>query len=76
MNKEVIQKMIQAGMPNAQVEVFGDDGQHFEAIVVSEDFVGKRLLQRHQLVYATLGEKMGHEIHALRLKTLTPDEAD
>jgi len=76
MNKETIQTMIEAGMPNAQVEVLGDDGQHFEAIVVSIDFAGKRSLQRHQMVYATLGEKMGHEIHALRLKTLTPDEVD
>lgn len=76
MNKETIQAMIEAGLPNAQVEVLGDDGQHFEAIVVAEEFAGKRLLQRHQMVYATLGEKMGHEIHALRLKTVTPSELE
>jgi len=76
MNKEIIKEMIKAGMPTAQVEVLGDDGQHFEAQAVSAEFVGKRSLQRHQMVYATLGEKMGNEIHALRLKTLTPDELE
>jgi len=75
MTKEEILGLIQAGMPEAKVEVLGDDGQHFEAIVISEAFEGKRLLQRHKIVYATLGEKMGNEIHALRLKTLTPDQA-
>ncbi len=76
MNKEIIQSLIQTGLPNAQVEVNGEDGQHFEAVVICADFVGKRSLQRHQMVYATLGEKMGNEIHALRLKTLTPEEAE
>jgi len=76
MTKEEIQSMIQNGMPEASVQVLGDDGQHFEAIVISEEFTGKRLLQRHKIVYATLGEKMGNEIHALRLKTLTPAQAE
>lgn len=76
MNKEAIQALIETGMPEAKVQVLGDDGQHFEAVVISEGFQGKRLLQRHQQVYACLGEKMGKEIHALRLSTLTPQEAD
>ena len=75
MHKELIQEMIKTGLPSADVQVLGDDGQHFEAIVISETFINKRLLQRHKQVYATLGEKMGNEIHALRLTTLTPDEA-
>jgi len=75
MHKELIQEMIQKGLPSAEVQVTGDDGQHFEAVVISDTFIGKRLLQRHQQVYACLGEKMGNEIHALRLSTLTPDEA-
>lgn len=76
MNKESIHALIEVGMPEALIKVLGDDGQHFEAIVISEAFVGKRLLQRHQQVYACLGEKMGNEIHALRLSTLTPEEAE
>ena len=43
-------------------------------LVVSAEFAGRRPLQRHQLVYQTLGERMGGEIHALALETLTPDE--
>lgn len=75
MNPSDIKALIQAGLPDAQVEVTGDDGVHFEARVVSAAFAGKLPLARHRLVYATLGEKMGGEIHALALKTLTPDEA-
>jgi len=75
MDKQTIKTLIQNGLPSASVEVHGDDGQHFEAIVISDTFVGKRLLQRHQQVYACLGDKMGNEIHALKLSTLTPQEA-
>lgn len=69
MTKEDIQALIEAGLPNAQVRVFGDDGHHFEAEVVCADFAGKPPLAQHRMVYATLGERMGREIHALRLKT-------
>ncbi|HET9679423.1 MAG TPA: BolA/IbaG family iron-sulfur metabolism protein [Gammaproteobacteria bacterium] len=69
-----IQQMIKTGMPQAQVEVSGADGVHFEARVVSEDFAGKATLARHRLVYATLGDAMGGDIHALALQTLTPEE--
>lgn len=75
MSPETIAQMIQAGLPGAQVEVFGDDGVHFEALIVHEAFAGKLPLSRHRMVYATLGDKMGGEIHALALKTLTPAEA-
>lgn len=75
MSPETIAQMIQAGLPGAQVEVFGDDGVHFEALIVHEAFAGKLPLVRHRMVYATLGDKMGGEIHALALKTLTPAEA-
>ena len=64
--------MIRNGLPDAEVEVSGDDGVHFEAVVRSASFTGKSTLQRHRLVYATLGEKMGHEIHALGLRTDLP----
>ena len=75
MNPSTIQQLIEAGLPGARVEVQGDDGVHFEALVVSESFAGKMPLARHRMVYVTLGERMGGEIHALALKTLTPEEA-
>jgi acid stress-induced BolA-like protein IbaG/YrbA len=74
MDAEQIRGLIQAGLPDAQVHVAGDDGVHFEAVVVSPAFVGLRPLQRHRLVYATLGDLMGGAIHALALRTETPDE--
>ncbi|HLU61567.1 MAG TPA: BolA/IbaG family iron-sulfur metabolism protein [Gammaproteobacteria bacterium] len=72
---EDIREMILRGLPGASVEVRGDDGVHFEATIVSPAFEGKRTLERHRLVYSTLGERMGGEIHALSLRTLTPAEA-
>lgn len=69
MTKEQIRALIEAGLPDARVEVTGDDGQHFEAVVVSAAFAGKAVVQQHRMVYATLGERMGREIHALQLKT-------
>jgi acid stress-induced BolA-like protein IbaG/YrbA len=75
MNADTIQQLIEAGLPGAQARVQGDDGVHFEAVVVCEAFRGKLPLARHRMVYATLGERMGGEIHALALRTLTPDEA-
>lgn len=75
MQKEDIKALIEKGMPEASVEVFGDDGQHFEARIVSGDFAGKNTVQRHRMVYATLGDRMGGEIHALSMQTMTPDEA-
>lgn len=75
MNAANIQTLIEQGLPGAQVQVQGADGVHFEATVVSDAFQGKLPLARHRLVYATLGDRMGGEIHALALKTLTPEEA-
>jgi acid stress-induced BolA-like protein IbaG/YrbA len=75
MNTETIRQLIERGLPGALVEVQGEDGVHFEARVVSDAFAGKLPLARHRMVYATLGERMGGEIHALALKTLTPQEA-
>lgn len=69
-----IQQMIQTGLPQAQVDVSGADGVHFEALVVSDDFADKATLARHRIVYATLGQAMGGAIHALALQTLTPKE--
>ena len=55
------------------VEVLGDDGQHFEAVVVSPQFTGNNKVQQHQLVYLALGDRMRAEIHALTMRTFTPD---
>ena len=74
MDAEIIQKLIETGLPGAKAQVQGDDGVHFEATVVSEAFRGKLPLARHRLVYATLGDLMGGAIHALALKTVTPEE--
>jgi acid stress-induced BolA-like protein IbaG/YrbA len=56
------------------IEVRGDDGTHFEAIIVSPAFEGKSMVQQHQLVYGALGERMKQEIHALSMKTYTPQK--
>jgi len=74
-NADTIRTLIEQGLPGAQAQVRGDDGVHFEATVIAEAFRGKLPLARHRLVYATLGERMGGEIHALALKTMTPEEA-
>ena len=75
MNTQTIKNLIEKGLPDARADVHGPDGVHFEATVVSAAFAGKLPLARHRMVYATLGDLMGGEIHALSLKTLTPDEA-
>jgi acid stress-induced BolA-like protein IbaG/YrbA len=70
---ESIQLNIAQGMDTAHLTVVGD-GQHFEAVVVSDAFTGKNRVQRHQLVYQTLGDRMRAEILALSMKTFTPQE--
>lgn len=68
-----VKQGISAGLACDQLEVMGD-GQHFEALIVSAAFEGKSRVQRHQLVYAALGDRMRQEIHALSMRTLTPSE--
>ena len=75
MDADTIRTLIETGLPGSQARVHGPDGVHFEAVVVCPAFAGKLPLARHRMVYATLGERMGGEIHALSLRTLTPDEA-
>ena len=69
-----IEKLIAAGLQGCRVAVHSADNTHFEALVVSADFAGKRPLQRHQMVYRTLGDSMGGMIHALSIQALTPEE--
>ena len=63
---------IMKGLPCDYVEVLGDDGKHFEALIVSPQFTGKNKVQQHKLVYLALGDRMRSEIHALAMRTLTP----
>jgi len=74
MDSTQIEALISQALPGAQVHVRSGDNVHFEATVVAREFAGLRPLQRHQLVYRSLGDRMGGEIHALQLQTLTPDE--
>ncbi|MBX2847916.1 MAG: BolA/IbaG family iron-sulfur metabolism protein [Acidiferrobacterales bacterium] len=70
---EQLKTWIEAGFDSAEVTVEGD-GHHFEAVIIAKEFSGKSRIQRHQLVYAALGDKMKAEVHALSMKTHTPEE--
>jgi acid stress-induced BolA-like protein IbaG/YrbA len=74
MNPDQVAQLIRAGLPGADVRVESDDNTHFAARVVSKEFAGKRSIARHQLIYRTLGELMGREIHAMSIEALTPEE--
>lgn len=67
-----VRDFILAGLPCTHIEVEGD-GRHFQAVIVSDEFEGKGLLQQHKLVYQVLGERM-EKIHALSMKTMTPQQ--
>ena len=74
MTADELRSLIAAGLPCEHIELTGD-GRHWYATIVSPEFEGKRLIQRHQRVYATLGQKMHtDEVHALSMKTYTPAE--
>ncbi len=64
---------IEQGLNCEFVQVLGDDGQHFEAVIVSQAFVGINMVKQHQLVYQALGDRMREQIHALSMKTYTPE---
>jgi acid stress-induced BolA-like protein IbaG/YrbA len=70
---ELIHGYLKNGLECTHLEVEGD-GQHFTAVIVSNAFAGKSRIQRHQIVYGALGDRMRAEIHALSMKTLTPEE--
>lgn len=74
MQASELQQIIQTGLACEHIEVDGD-GRHWSAVIVSPEFEGKRLIQRHQRVYATLGERIKtDEVHALSMKTYSPAE--
>ena len=68
-----LRSYIMDGLSSDYVEVQGDDGQHFEAVIVSPKFTGKNMVRQHQLLYLALGERMRTEIHALSIRTFTPE---
>ncbi|MBS0299954.1 MAG: BolA/IbaG family iron-sulfur metabolism protein [Gammaproteobacteria bacterium] len=71
---ENVKTYIESVLPCEHVQVEGDDGRHFQALIVSAQFQGKNTVQQHQMVYKSLGDKMKQEIHALSMKTLTPEQ--
>ncbi|HEX5353641.1 MAG TPA: BolA/IbaG family iron-sulfur metabolism protein [Rhodanobacteraceae bacterium] len=75
MQSNQLKSLLEAEFPGARVEVSSPDDVHFQALVVTEAFAGKPPLARHRMVYAVLGERMGGDVHALSLRTLTPSEA-
>jgi len=75
MNPEEIKALLQQHLPTAQIIIEGEDGRHFTAIVVSADFRGKNRVEQQQMIYAALGSYItSGKIHALSLKTYTPEE--
>jgi len=70
---ELVKKWIEQGLSGSNAEVIGD-GRHFEATVISSQFAGKSMLEQHRMVYSGLGDKMDETIHALSLKTYTPEQ--
>ena len=76
MDPAEVTRLIEAGLSGATVRVESDDNTHFAALVVAAEFDGLPTIKRHQAVYRTLGTLVGNEIHALSLRTLTPEEFD
>ncbi len=73
--KEDITQLIEQGLSGSQAIIKGDDGSHFEGIVVSPEFSDKNMIAQHKMVYATLGDRMQTGvIHALSLRTYTPEQ--
>jgi acid stress-induced BolA-like protein IbaG/YrbA len=73
-DRKSIEDTIRGAIDCSHLEVHGDDGVHFEALIVSPAFAGVPRVRRHQMIYAALGDRMREEIHALSMHTLTPDE--
>lgn len=73
LSAQQLEAYITANLPCDYIKVLGDDGTHFEAVIVSPEFTGKSMVQQHQRVYAALGDRMKAEIHALSMRTLTPE---
>ncbi len=73
LSAQQLESYITENLPCDYIKVLGDDGTHFEAVIVCPEFTGKSMVQQHQRVYAALGDRMKAEIHALSMRTLTPE---
>jgi acid stress-induced BolA-like protein IbaG/YrbA len=73
-DRKSIEEAIRGAIDCSHVDVRGEDGVHFEALIVSPAFAGVNRVRRHQMVYAALGDRMREEIHALSMHTLSPEE--
>jgi acid stress-induced BolA-like protein IbaG/YrbA len=73
-DKKSIEEAIRGAIECSHVDIRGDDGVHFEALIVSPAFAGQSRVRRHQMVYAALGDRMREEVHALSMHTLSPEE--
>lgn len=76
LSKQQLTTLLQEAFQDAEIVIqdLAGDGDHYAAKIISEQFSGLSRVQRHQLVYQALGQKMGQELHALSLQTLTPNE--
>lgn len=74
MDSDQVKQLIQRGLQDADVYVEGEDGRHFSAVIVSPSFAGKSMLQQHKMVYGALGDAMQGAVHALSMRTYTPEE--
>ena len=74
MDPKEIEKLIELGIAGANVRVSSADNTHYAVVVVSAEFAGQRAIARHQMIYRTLGPRMGNEIHALSIRAYTPEE--
>jgi len=74
MEPSEVSRLIEQGLPGAEVRIMSDDNTHYQALVVSDAFDGKRSLARHQMIYKCLGEAMGGAIHAMSIRAHTPAE--
>ncbi len=70
---EDIKEWIEQNLAESEVEISGD-GRHFDAVIVCVGFAGKTRIQQHQMVYAALGDRMKDDIHALSMRTMTPED--
>ena len=74
MHPNEVKKLLSTQINCDHIEVFGEDQRHYEALVVSKEFLGLRKIKRHRLIYQALGNHMIQDIHALTIKAYTPEE--
>ena len=71
---ETLQGMLESAFPGATIRLESNDNVHFQLLVVAPQFEGKNMVEQHQMVYAALGDAMRADVHALTIKSMTPDQ--